>query len=680
MTDLGTGRRGSDIAQPVLALYALVGGLTSFIGYYADVPRLADWLNSGISIQPNAAIAVMCASLALLLLKAGHRYVAVVFGVLVFAIGSTVLVEIATGIDFGIDGLFLFGREWGRTGVVVPGRMGPPGAASWMMLGLALVFASAARTDRLRAIAPLLALLAVGIASLSLIGYLYGVTILYALPTVTVIALQTSTFVLAIAIGVMLTLPEQAPMRLLDDTSPAGALARRILPVVIVLPIVLGLLRLYGERAGFFDLALGTASRTLAEILLMLAFLWWAASTIGKQAHARRQAEEQLVESLREADRRKNEFLATLAHELRNPLSPIRNAVAVMKLKKPDDPTLARASDVIDRQVVLMARLLDDLLDIGRITSDKLELRKECVDLEVVVRDAVEMCRPLIQQYDHDVAVEATPPAIHLDADPARLGQVFGNLVNNACKYTARNGRIRVTLARGATEAIVKVSDTGIGISPDQRSSIFEMFSQIDHASNRPQAGLGIGLHLVKRLVEMHGGTIDVESEGPGHGSTFIVRLPALPEQTARDVTEAASPSMLTTPAHVRRVLVVDDNADHAETLATLLSIGGHDVHTAHDGAEALAAAERLRPDAILLDLGLPLVNGFDACRRLREQPWGKDALVIAISGWGQEVDRQRSTEAGFNHHLVKPIDARAIATLLASAPAPSDSSVRSAF
>ncbi|HKE84475.1 MAG TPA: ATP-binding protein [Vicinamibacterales bacterium] len=681
MGDLRSGRRGSDIAQPLLAVYALVGGLTSFIGYYADIPRLADWLNFGISIQPNTAIAVMCASLALLLLRAGYRYAAAILGVLVFAIGSTVLVEIATGIDFGIDGLFLFGREWGHSGVIVPGRMGPPPAASWTMLGLALVLAAAARIhDRLRAIAPLLAMLAVGIASLSLIGYLYGVTILYALPTVTIIALQTSTFVLAVAIGVMLTLPEQAPIRLLDDASPAGTLARRILPVVIVLPIVLGLLRLYGERAGLFDLALGTAARTLAEILLMLAFLWWAASTIGKQALARRQAEEQLVESLREADRRKNEFLATLAHELRNPLSPIRNAVAVMKLKKPDDPTLARASDVIDRQVVLMARLLDDLLDIGRITSDKLELRKERVDLEVVVRDAVEMCRPLIQQYDHDVAVEALPAAIHLKADPARLGQVFGNLVNNACKYTARYGRILVTLARDGTDAIVKVSDTGVGISPDQRSSIFEMFSQIDHASNRRHAGLGIGLHLVKRLVEMHGGTIDVESDGPGHGSTFIVRLPALPEQSASDVTEAASPSLLTTPAHARRILVVDDNADHAETLATLLSIVGHDVHTAHDGAEALAAAERLRPDAILLDLGLPLVNGFDACRRLREQPWGKDALLIAISGWGQDVDRQRSTEAGFNHHLVKPIDARVIATLLSRAPAPSDSSVRTAF
>ncbi|HEY7191778.1 MAG TPA: hypothetical protein VH436_34755, partial [Vicinamibacterales bacterium] len=304
MGDLGAARRGSGIAQPVLAVCALVGAVTSFIGYYADIPRLADWLNSGISIQPNAAIAVACASIALLLLKVGYRHLAGVFGVIVFAIGSTALAEIATRIDFGIDALFLFGREWGQSGLIAPGRMGPPGAVSWTMLGLSLVLAAHARTHaRPRAIAPLLALVAAGIASLSLIGYLYGVTILYTLPTITLIALQTSTFVLAVAISLMLTLPEQAPIRLLDDASPAGALARRILPAVIVVPIVLGLLRLYGERAGLFDLALGTAARTLAEILLMLGFLWWAASTIGKQAQARRQAEEHLVASLREADR-----------------------------------------------------------------------------------------------------------------------------------------------------------------------------------------------------------------------------------------------------------------------------------------------------------------------------------------------------------------------------------------
>jgi signal transduction histidine kinase len=507
------------------------------------------------------------------------------------------------------------------------------------------------------------------IAFQALIGYVYGVAVLYTLPKVTVIAFQTATFVLAVSIGVVASVPEHAPMRVLYDTSPTGALLRRILPAVIIVPIVLGLLRLSGERAGMFDLAFGTAARTIAEIALMSALLWWAADTIGRQAQARKQAEDQLVNSLREADRRKNEFLATLAHELRNPLAPVRNAVTVIKLKNREDPSLAHASDVIERQVMLMARLLDDLLDVGRITSDKLELRKERVDLGVVVRDAIEMCRPLIQQYQHELAFVPPTQPIVLDADPTRLGQVFGNLLNNACKYTEPNGHIAVSIARDQDTAVVTVSDSGIGIPIDKRASIFEMFSQVDRVLNRPQAGLGIGLHLVKRLVEMHGGAIHVDSDGPGRGSRFIVRLPALAASTTIDVPHAALPPPPPRPAHRRRILVVDDNVDNAESLLYLLEMEGHEVHIAHDGRQAVTESERLRPDAVLLDLGLPIVDGFDACRTIRAQPWGRQMLLIAITGWGKDIDRRRSAEAGFDHHLVKPVDVRAITKILSDAP-----------
>ena len=664
MPEVGPLPRSWSSTQLLLAVYAFVGGLLSFTAYPADVPRMADWLNSDIATQPNAAIAAMAAAFAVLLMWGRYERAAGVFGVLVAAIGGTVIFEYASGIDLGIDGLFLFGRTWGRSGVIVPGRMGPPGAVSWTMLGLSIVLASIRSRQWPRGVAPSLALVAMAIASLSLIGYLYGASDLYTLPRVTVIALQTSTFVLAISVGVVLGIPERAPVRLLVDQTAAGELMRRLLPAVVVVPLALGLLRLIGEREGYYDLTFGTAIRTLMEIVLMSALLWWAADTVGRQARARQLAEDQLVESLRDADRRKNKFLAMLAHELRNPLAPVRNAVALLKSRSQRDPVIDRVSEVIERQVGLMARLMDDLLDIGRITNDRMELRLERVNLVRIVREAIEISQPLIQRSGHEVSVMAPQPSIVVEADPARLGQVFSNLVNNACRYTANKGQIWITIERAGTSAVVTVTDTGIGIPPEQLSSIFEMFSQVDRTA-RPHGGLGIGLHLVKRLVDLHGGDVSAHSDGPGMGSRFTVRLPALPESVTVD--EVATPESAPAPnARVsRRVLVVDDNADNAELLRILLEDEGHETYTAHDGVEGLAAAERLRPDVVLMDLGLPRIDGFDACRRIREQPWGKRMLLIAITGWGQDADRRKSQEAGFDHHLVKPVDTRAIVALM---------------
>ena len=663
MPEVGPLHRSSSTVQMVLAIYAFVGGLLSFTGYAADLPRFADWLNSGISIQPNASIAVMAAALAVMLMWGGYLRAAAVFGVLVAVIGGTVIFQYATRIDLGIDGLFLFGRNWGNARVLVPGRMGPPGAVSWTMIGAAIVFASIRSRSWPRAIAPTLALAATAIASLSLIGYLYGASALYTVPTVTVIALQTSTFILATSLGVVLAIPERAPVRLVEDDTAAGAIMRRVLPAVIVVPIVLGMFRVWGEQAGWYDLAFGTAIRTLAEIVLISALLWWAANTISRQARARQLAEDQLLESLRDADRRKNKFLATLAHELRNPLAPVRNAVALLKSRSHRDPVVDRVSDVIERQVALMARLMDDLLDIGRITNDRMELRKSRADLVTIVRDAIEMCQPLIHHSRHEISVMAPPSPIVVEADPARLGQVFGNLLNNACRYMPQKGHIWITVERAGMEAVVTVTDTGLGIPPEQLSNIFEMFSQVDR-TNRTSGGLGIGLHLVKRLVEMHGGQVSAHSDGSGLGSRFTVRLPALPASAVVDAPPKPAPTPAPDPIS-RRVLVVDDNEDNAELLKILLEDQGHETFMAHDGVEGLAAAERLRPDVVLMDLGLPRIDGLTACRRIREQPWGKRMLLIAITGWGQDVDRRRSQEAGFDHHLVKPVDARAISELM---------------
>lgn len=375
---------------------------------------------------------------------------------------------------------------------------------------------------------------------------------------------------------------------------------------------------------------------------------------------------QQLMNQLKEADRRKDDFLATLAHELRNPLAPVRNAVQVLRAKGPDTPELRWGHDVIDRQVSHLTRLIDDLLDVSRITRDKLELRKEPVELTEVVKGAVETSRPLIEQCGHELTLTLPPEPIYLNADLIRLAQVFMNLLTNAAKYTERGGRIWLTAERQGSEIVVRVKDTGVGIAAEKLPRLFEMFFQVDRANERSQSGLGIGLSLVRRLVEMHGGTVKAHSAGIGMGSEFIVRLPVLHHQKSLPALEPtekgekeARPSSC--------ILVVDDMRDSAESLAMLLRLAGNEVHTAHDGLEAIEAAERFRPAVALLDIGMPNLDGYEACRRIREQPWGKNMMLIALTGWGQEEDKRRTEEAGFNAHLVKPVDLTALMNLLAS-------------
>jgi CheY-like chemotaxis protein len=356
----------------------------------------------------------------------------------------------------------------------------------------------------------------------------------------------------------------------------------------------------------------------------------------------------------------------TLAHELRNPLAPIRTAVDLMKHAPSSGETeeVIWARDVLDRQTALMARLLDDLLDVGRIARDKLELRTKRVDIGSVIREAVAMNRPLVEEFGHELTVLVPAEPLHLNADPARLTQVFGNLLNNACRYTPSGGRISVTAARTGDDVVVRVQDNGIGIPADRLASIFDMFSQVDRSLERSQRGLGIGLHLVKRLVGMHGGSVTAHSDGNGKGSEIVVHLPLLTTSAPTDAPETHTEPEATT-ASPRRILVVDDNTDAAEALALLLEVCGHETHAVHDGIAALDAAERLRPDTILLDIGLPRLNGFEVCRRIREQPWGKEIVVIALTGWGQEVDRRRSQESGFDHHIVKPVEHATLVKLL---------------
>jgi PAS domain S-box-containing protein len=431
------------------------------------------------------------------------------------------------------------------------------------------------------------------------------------------------------------------------------------------------------------------------------------ASAVGHLCALKRLQEElrRRAEELAEADRRKDEFLALLAHELRNPLAPILNAVELIKArvsrisycvsdkdrKSPDTQHEIRDTvPVIDRQVRQMARLVDDLLDVSRITQGRVELRKERIELTAVVRSAVQTSLPLIEAREHELSVSLPPEAIWLDADPARLEQILANLLNNAAKYTEPGGRIWLTAAiepggpAGSDPTahiphptpcvVVRVRDTGVGLALELLPLVFDLFTQADRSLDRSQGGLGIGLTLVRRLAELHGGSVHADSAGPGQGSEFVVRLPVSVDGRSLMVDgpegrASAPPSAIHHQPSAKRVLVVDDNVDAAATLADLLDLWGHEVRVAHDGRLALDEMSCFQPDVVLLDIGLPQMDGYEVARRLREQTSCAGLRLVAVTGYGQEEDRRKAHSAGFDDHLVKPVDPHVLEQLIAAVP-----------
>jgi signal transduction histidine kinase/CheY-like chemotaxis protein len=836
--------RSARAVVTALGLYALLGGFASLLGWLADVPRATDWLGIGISIQPNTTLAVMSAGAATLLAVRRRRRPSAAFGAVVAAIGATALLQYGIGVTFErVNTLLMFGREWGRVGVTQPGLMGVAGATCWTLLGVGLILAARESGTRARRAVPSIALLTGSVATLSIVGYLYGSASLYAVPYSTVIALQTATFIAALSAALIALVPEQPPMRWLLSSRTAGTVARRSAPFVLIAPPVLGWLALTGQLAGWYDARFGVAILVLALMGLLTLVLSWNLVTIRRHEAALRRSERRLVETLerrqadyeaiarlhalgntlvpagdlepllaeilsaaadltgaskgniqlydadsnalrivvhqghgarflerfgerrsiegsgraaltlqrlvvedlaeesrlagsvdyevmtgdgirafqatpllsrdgglrgvlynhfperhrpdehqlryldllarmaadfiersqreqklREADRRKDEFLAMLSHELRNPLAPISNAAGVLRMAGDDREAVSSASGMIDRQVRQMIRLVDDLLDVSRITRGKIELRTERVDLGSAIGQAVESTRWLAEGMAHELQLTLPARPIHVHADRARLVQVFGNLLHNACKFTEKGGRISVSLEREDGEAVVRVEDTGLGLAADQLPRIFDMFTQVDTSLGRSVGGLGIGLTLVKTLVDLHGGSVNVRSDGLGQGSEFTVRLAVAPEDfgAQRAAAGGAEPAALPR----RRVLVVDDNRDSAESLALMLEMSGSEARTAHDGPAAIDAASEFRPDLVLLDIGLPELTGYEVCRRIRQEPWGREMLLVAVTGWGQDDDREKSRQAGFDAHFVKPIEFDAIRALLANAGA----------
>jgi signal transduction histidine kinase len=393
-----------------------------------------------------------------------------------------------------------------------------------------------------------------------------------------------------------------------------------------------------------------------------------------------------IAQALKEADRHKDEFLAMLAHELRNPLAPIHNAVELMRMKPLGDPQLHWARDVIARQLTSLTRLVDDLLDVSRITRGKINLTRQVVELEALISRAVETAHPLFDEHEHQLTLELPQPGVKIFGDSTRLTQAIANVLGNAAKYTDNGGQISLAAVVCGTHVEIRVRDNGIGIRPELLPHVFELFTQLERNDGRTQGGLGIGLALVQQLVQMHGGDVTATSEGPGKGAEFAIRLPLLLEEPGSDAArQGATPHGLSAGTDVasvvtplvaagtqrltRRILIADDNNDALESLATLLQLSGHEVYTATNGGTALQSAERHLPEVALLDIGMPMLDGYEVAKRIRAQPWGQRITLVALTGWGQDSDRRRSREAGFDSHLVKPLDLETLTDLLARLP-----------
>ncbi len=653
----------------LLGVLGALIGVTVLLGWILGSEMLKGGFVQGITMKTNTAICLVLSGVALSLLSFGEpgrgRVLAIrVVSGLVIAIALAILSQYLVGWNLGIDQL-LFHEAAGAAGTQAPNRMSPPASISFTLLALAFASLTRRRYGNLH---EKLALAVMLISSVAVLGYLFGAPELYGVGRYTGIAFVTGASLLLLAVGTLCVRPEAGIAHRLQAQDSGALLTRRLLPAAIILPIVLTALRIAGQDMGFYDNEFGRALLVLGFIVVFTGLIWQTGLAVSRQERTASRSEAELqrrlietLQALQEADRRKDNFLATLAHELRNPLAPVRNSVHMLRLQKPRDPETEWAHAVIDRQVDHLARLIEDLVDVSRVTRGLLELRRSPIRLSEVIETAVESIESDVEAAGHHLAVNVPEEPLVIDGDPVRLTQIFTNLLSNAVKYTPPGGRVRLSAERLEREAVVRVSDDGNGIASVHLPHVFEMFYQTEGVLERTQGGLGIGLALVRHLVGLHGGSVEAHSDGPGRGSEFTVRFPLVLEVAApRPETDGEALPHLAG----RRVLVVDDNEDAAASLGVLLAHAGAEIFTADDGEEAISIAARVRPDVVLLDIGLPKINGYDVARVIREG-LGSSAVLIAVTGWGQDGDRERSKEAGFDHHLIKPVRPEALLRLV---------------
>jgi len=796
-TDPGASKWPTRVAVATGA-YAIATGVIALAGWVLDMPRLTDWRNDGISMFPNTAACAVMSGLALQLVQVRgtrSRLVRALASV-VAAVAGLTLFQHLSGVNLGIDTLVL-SRPWGQTAAAAPMRMGPPASLAYLLAGVALFLLTlGAHTRRMPA---MLGLVVVLIGTLSVTGYLYGASQMYTLPRLTAIALQTATVVVALGIGIVASVPGHEPMRTLLDRGAAGVMMRQALPIVALLALALGRLRVHIEQIGLVDSPFGTALRTVVELAMFFTVLWWSAARVRRHEEAQRRSEavvrlneaaqarlasivessddaivskdldgiittwnrgaerlfgysaaeavgrsvtmlipedrkdeepdilervrrgeridhyetirrrkdgtlvdisltvsplfdargrvigaskiarditerkrvqqqrEELLrvtERAREesdaANRAKDDFLAMLGHELRNPLSAVRNAISVAAL---DERSRDRALAIARRQADQLSRIVDDLLDVARITRGRVPLHRAPVSLNEVLQRTVDGARLLMEERGHSLTLHVPTETIYVDADAARLEQAVSNLLANSAKYTDPGGTVTVTAERDGDAAVMRVRDNGIGIAPDVLPNVFDLFRQGARTLDRAQGGLGIGLTLVRRIVELHGGAVHAASSGVGGGAEFTIRLPALRDHDAESLQDLRPTTRERRPA---RVLMVEDNPDAAESLVMILELLGHHVRVVHDGIAALETARANLPDIMLVDIGLPGMNGYEVARAIRRDGALKDVVLVALTGYGRPEDRAQALAAGFDYHLVKPVDLDALGDLVA--------------
>ncbi len=636
----------------IAALYAVCAGIITLIGWATNIQRLTDWLNNGISMFPNTALEAILSGLALLFINVSQkpltRIVRLLAGLVAF-VGALILVEHLTGINLGIDTL-LFNRPWGQSAADSPMRMGPPASTAYVMIGLAIILSTVPGPSR--GLSAALGVAVLAIATLSLTGFLYGAHQMYKIPKLTGISMLTATVVLALGISLVASLPDREPLRILFENSAAGILVRRALPILLLLALSLGWVRVYIQRHGLVDTEFGTALRTVVEIALFTGLLWWAAIMVRRHEQALLHAKE----TAEAANMAKDNFLATLSHELRTPLTPVLAMISAWE-DSPDLPSHLRDNmHTVRRNIELEARLIDDLLDLTRIVKGKLALHPEVIDVHRLIELVLILYRGEFQAKGLELSVRLDAASHFVNGDPGRLQQALWNLLKNAVKFTPKGGNIQITSGNDDKGNIcIAIRDSGIGIAAQDINRLFKPFEQGSTEVVKRYGGLGLGLAIVKALLAAQQGEITAQSDGDGRGATFTILLPTVAKPTGKSSDAPVTPAKSSSPKTFR-LLLVEDHADTARALARLLRHNGHQVELAASIQQALDTMSGEPFDVLVSDIGLPDGSGMDLIRQIREK-YGNRPPALALTGYGMEDDIARCKAAGFTDHLTKPVN-----------------------